>query len=158
MTALPPRIARTLALLPALAWALALIFAAWVTAQLFWRFAAPDSLAVSPRHETDPRAAARSIAATLGSLATGSPAAAAPSAMRYRAEGLATGFDGLPGFVLLRSADGRLFTLAPGETLPDGLRLEHIDAEGAYLSDDSGLRRLHVAAPHAAGNDPATPD
>lgn len=118
-------------LLP-LCWGLAVLFAAWVAASVWWQFSAPAAVAAVPRHETDPRKAAAAI------LARAAPAqgAAQPAAERraqFRVIGLATGFDGLPGFALLRAPDGAMLALRVGDALPDGRRVERIDADAVVL-------------------------
>jgi len=135
-------------MLPLLAWAIALAGCAWVAAELFWQFAAPQPVAALARHEAD----ARKVAARIG-LHVGQPAqvegqasvAAVAGDGRYTITGIATGFGALPGFVILQAADGATLSLSPGQSLPDGRVLIRLLPEAAEFEHDGRRSRLTLS-------------
>lgn len=134
-----------------LCWGLALLWAAWVGAELFWRFAALEPVVAISRHEVDPRKAVAAITAIAAPRQRASSAPLAQAA-NYRVVGLATGFGGLPGFALLRAPDGGVVALGVGQAVPDGRHLERIEADAVWLA---GVRLPAPAVPVArsAAND-----
>lgn len=138
----------------ALAWLLALGLCAWVAAELFWQFAAPQPVAALARHEPDPRKVAVRIGLHVGRAvpaADSAPARAAIPDARYTVTGIATGFGALPGFVILQADDGSTLSLSPGQALPDGRRLVRLLPETAEFELDG--RRSSLALP-ARGGEP----
>ncbi|MBR0565811.1 hypothetical protein J5J83_06750 [Azoarcus sp. L1K30] len=109
-----------------LAWSVAIGFAAWTLASIFWQVATPASVASLPRHQTDPGLAARDILRMLGDERHATPADVAVDSAGYRLVGLATGFGSLPGFALLQKDGERARAVVMNETLPDGMRLTRI--------------------------------
>lgn len=153
MTFSPPSQFRAISLLSSLCWVVALLWAAWVFADLFWRFAAPQPVVAIPRHESDPRKALAAITAVSAPRQRFLPSAAQTQASAYRVVGLATGFGTLPGFALLRAPDGSVVALAVGEALPDGQTVERIEADAVWLSG----ARLPAPAVPLARNAPQEP-
>ncbi len=138
----------------AFAWLLAVGLCAWVMAELFWQFAAPEPVAALARHEPDARKVALRIGLHVGRAvpaADNAPARAAPADAHYTVTGIATGFGALPGFVILQADDGSTLSLSPGQTLPDGRRLVRLLPEVAEFELDG--RRSSLALP-ARGGEP----
>lgn len=142
---------------PALAWLAALCFTAWVAATLFWRFSEPDGAALPLKTDTDPRAAAQRIIGQqlLGgqdrSMA-GRPALA-PS-LPVEIVGLATGFTGGSGFVMLR-AGGKLSTYAVGDEISPGRRLKRILADRIEIERGSSTEEIRLPVTPVSGILPA---
>lgn len=133
-----------------LAWLLALVFAAWVSATLFWRLTAPTTITATPRAEADPRMASRDIVRTLGGVRTALPASTA-AASDYVLIGLATGFGGRAGFAVLRNHAGETQALLQDERLADGLRLQRILPDRIELAGNGRTLELRLAPPSGAG-------
>lgn len=131
--------------LTSLAWLLALGLCAWVTASLFWQFAAPAPVAAVSKHETDPRKLAARIGLHLGDVLPDSDKASLRDA-DYKVTGIATGFGSLPGFVILQAANGSNLSLSPGQTLPDGRRLVRLLPESVEFELDGRLTRFSLPA------------
>ncbi|WP_159685099.1 type II secretion system protein N [Cognatazoarcus halotolerans] len=143
--------------MPALAWLAALCFTAWVTATLFWRFSAPDDAALPLKTDTDPRAAAQRIIGQqlLGGkdrLAADRPALA-PS-LPIEVVGLATGFVGGSGFVMLRTG-GKLSTYAVGDEISPGRRLKRILADRIEIERGGSTEEIRLPVTPVSGILPA---
>ena len=149
--------------LPTFAWLLALAVCAWVTAELFWQFAAPKAVAALACHEPDARKVALRIGLHVGRAvpaADNAPARAAPADGRYTVTGIATGFGALPGFVILQADDGSALSLSPGQALPDGRMLVRLLPEAAEFELDGRRSALALPARGSAHDDalrPTTP-
>lgn len=142
--------------LASLAWLLALGFCAWVTAALFWQFAAPAPVAAVAHHETDARKLAARIGLHIGRVAPATDNAPV-RAPRYTVTGIATGFGNLPGFVILQAEDGSSFSLSPGQALPDGRRLVRLLPESAEFELDGRLTSLALPARDSGRSEALSP-
>lgn len=145
MISLPVR--RLNAGLSTFAWSVAIGFAAWTLASIFWQVATPTSVAAIPHHQTDPRLAARDIARMLDDGGHHVAADAAADTAGYRLVGLATGFGTLPGFALLRKDGERARAVIKDESLPDGMRLVRILPDRVELAGNGRSVELHMASP-----------
>lgn len=163
MISLPAVIRRLETWLLPLAWGLALIFAAWACATIFWQFTTPAPVSALPSHTADPRTAAHDILRALGSHAdeTTTPG---PVQTDYQLVGLATGFGPRPGFALLRKPDGETLAVLQDETLADGLRLVRILPDRIELAANGRTLELRITeaaptttSPHASSNAGAVP-
>lgn len=133
-----------------LAWLLALTFAAWVGATLFWRLTAPATTGATTSSETDPRVASRDIVRTLGGLHSALSTNTA-AASDYVLIGLATGFGGRAGFAVLRNHAGNTQSLLQDERLADGLRLQRILPDRIELAGNGRTLELRLTPPPGAG-------
>lgn len=140
-----------------LAWFLVLLLVALLSANLFWRYQAPEPTIAMHRHIADPRAAAALVTRHGTDSAVGPRSADAPASKpAFRLVGLATGFANGPGFVILETPDGQREIVLAGATASDGSTLRTIFADGAALETNGVTANLRLAAsPTAAA--PALP-
>lgn len=142
---------------PGLAWLAALCFTAWVAATLFWRFSAPGDATLPLKADTDPRAAAQRIIGQqlLGGQRpsmTGMPALA-PS-LPVEVVGLATGFAGGSGFVILRSG-GKTATYTVGDEISPGRRLKRILADRIEIDRQGSTEEIRLPVIAVSGIEPS---
>jgi hypothetical protein len=153
MISLPAVLRRIQAWLHPLAWALALLFAAWACATMFWQLTPPAQVTALPSHMAEPGAAAREILRALGSSGTAT-GARPPAQADYQLIGLATGFGPDPGFALLRKPDGETLAVLQDETLADGLRLARILPDRIELTADGHTVELRMRTPDSTDTAP----
>lgn len=156
-------------LLTALAWILALGFAAWIGSDLVLRFITPAGLTAVAPTITDPRVAAQRLATRSPMAADGAIAQASPNAPRvaqgFELVGVATGFGNDPGFALLKSGGSPARAYLVGDEIAPGVRLVSLQAQLVEI-DRGGIRetvRLSrqstagTPAPIAGSANPAVP-
>lgn len=142
---------------PGLAWLAALGFTAWVAATLFWRLNAPDEAALPLRVDTDPRAAAQRIIGQQLLGGQGASVAGVPAvlpSLPVEVVGLATGFAGGSGFVMLRSG-GKLATYTVGDEISPGRKLKRILADRIELERDGNSEEIRLPVTPVSGIVPA---
>ena len=138
---------------PAIAWLAALGFTAWVGATLFWRFSAPEGATLPIRTDTDPRATAQRIIGQqlLGGRPTLASGATTPGpALPVEVVGLATGFEGGSGFVILKSG-GKLTTFTVGDEISPGRKLQGIFADRIRIERDGTTEEIRLPVASLSG-------
>jgi len=131
--------------LPVLAWLVVLTFAAWASADLFWRFTRPAPVAALPASETDPVKAARLLASRNPFGTTASLPVVASQEGRgpdYILVGLATGFGDDPGFALLQSGTDAPIPVLVGESPTPGVVLRRILPDRVELEVSGRIHEL----------------
>lgn len=73
----------------------------------------------------------------------GSQSLAAPTG--FRLKGLVHHAEQALSYAIIASTDGRELLVRVGESLPDGSRLERIDAEAMEVKDATGVRRIALS-------------
>lgn len=141
---------------PALAWLLAIAFAAWVAAELFWRFSAPPDAALPLKTDTDPRAAAQRIIGqqVFGAQAGQPGALALAPSLPIEVVGLATGFEGGSGFVILRSG-GKVSSYVVGDEISPGRRLQRILADRIEIDRQGSVEEIRLPVTPVTGIQPS---
>ncbi|TYC56566.1 hypothetical protein ETQ85_11980 [Zoogloea oleivorans] len=135
---------RAMRLGPLLAWGCALAIAAWVAADLFWRFSAPRAPALPVASLADPQAAALAIASRhlMGQSAAGDPmapaAVAAPS--RYTLQAVVTGSNGRPGWAIVSIDGGAQQGVVEGQDIQPGVSLALVKGDSIEIAT-GGLRQ-----------------
>lgn len=126
-----------------LAWVLALGFAAWVAADLFWRVAAPNQVVFPVVNESNPARAAQMITARsfMGDRADSMP----PSDTgRFSLHGVVTGEEKRPGFAVLSVDGGTARGMVAGDEVVLGAVLERIFADHVELRLATGIRKVYL--------------
>lgn len=145
---------------PLLAWSLALAVTAWVVADLFWRFSAPQPPALPVAAQADPQAAAQAIASrhlmghgTDTAQAAGAPAAAS----RYAAHAVVTGADGRPGWAILSIDGGAQQGFVEGQPIQPGTTLAEVHAEAVIIATGAARQTIALAPRSTAAASPPAP-
>lgn len=158
-----PRAAR---LGPLLAWGVALAVAAWVAADLFWRFTAPRPPALPVATEPDPLRAAQAIASRhlFGIAANpGAPAAVAAAPGRYAVQAVVTGGAGRSGWAVLTIDGGPQQGFVEGQEVRPGVTLARVTSDGVELTVGGARQRVALAdrgttgAAQSAPGEPTVP-
>ena len=133
-----------------LAWGLALGFAAWVAADLFWRLAAPRATPVVPVIEGDATAAAQRIGERhlMGVAASETGGEAAGSFVLH---GVATGDERHPGFAVISMNGGPAQGVVLGQEVAPGVVLAGIGADSVELAGRTGKQRLSLTPSGSEG-------
>lgn len=136
-----------------IAWGLALVFAAWVAADLFWRLLAPHPAVFPIIYESDPVKSAQAIGAR-HLMGEGVALAGAGDNGRFALFGVVTGDERHPGFAVL-GVDGAAPTgVLLGQEIAPGVVLTRILADRVELR--SGTETQSLLLP-PAGSGPAVP-
>lgn len=133
------------------AWLVALGFAAWVAAELFWRFAAPRPEIFPVSVESDAGRAAQVIA---GRHFMGEAAAVAvrSDAGRFALFGVLTGDEARPGFAVLAVDGGAARGVVAGQEVVPGVVLARIFADHAELRSNAGTQDVPLSSPVVNGS------
>lgn len=137
-----------------LAWILALGFAAWVAADLFWRVAAPNQAAFPVVNESNPERAAQMIAARNFMGARADPMLPSDPG-RFSLHGVVTGEEKHPGFAVLSVDGGTARGMVAGDEVVSGTVLERIFADHVELRLATGIRKVFL--PRAMASDASVP-
>jgi len=137
-----------------IAWGLALAFAAWVVADLFWRLLAPHPAVFPILSESDPVKSAQVIGARHFMGEGAAPLAGGGDNGRFALFGVVTGDERHPGFAVL-GVDGATPTgVLLGQEIAPGVVLTRILADRVELR--SGTETQSLLLP-PAGSGPAVP-
>lgn len=128
------------------AWLLALGLAAWVAAELFWRFAAPPPAIFPVVSESDAERAAQAIAGRhfMGEAVA---VAARSDAGRFALFGLLTGDEKHPGFAVLAVDGGAAQGVVAGQEVVPGVALARIFADHVELRSNAGTQNVALSPP-----------
>lgn len=133
-----------------LAWGLALGFAAWVAADLFWRLALPRATVLLPVAESDALAAAQRVGERhlMGVSAHEAGGEAAGNFVLY---GVATGDERHPGFAVISMNGGPAQGVVLGQEVAPSVVLAAIQADGVELSGAAGKQRVPLSSGREGG-------
>lgn len=132
------------------AWLLALCLAAWVAADLFWRFAAPRPAVFPIAAESDTGRAAQAIASRhfMGEVAVAAPTS---DAGRFSLFGVVTGDEQRPGFAVLAVDGGAAQGVVAGGEVVPGVVLARILADHVELVSATGRQSVSLSSRPALG-------
>lgn len=149
---------RAVRLITPLAWGVALALAAWVAADLFWRFSAPRPPALPVATLADPQAAAQAIASRhLMGQSAGGPAAIAAPVGRYTLQAVVTGSDGRPGWAVIAVDGGAQQGFVEGQEIQPGVRLATVGRDSIELSTGGARQTIKLVERGAAAGNESNP-
>lgn len=133
----------------AVAWALALAFAAWVVSGWFWDRAAPAAAYFQTVLETDPVAVAHAVAAKhlMGVPKAQPEEKSAGSRGPFRLLGLMTASDRWPGFAILSQHDKESLVVMEGEEILPGVSLLKVMPDQVVIGRDGTTESLLLNLP-----------
>jgi general secretion pathway protein C len=129
-------------------WIAALGLAAWLAAGWFWRFTAPEPVALVTQQITDPQAAARSVTQRhlFGDGGTTPGSAAPPPARSFALVGAMTANRRQPGFAVLAETGKPAVSVFEGEEVAPGIRLEKVLADKVIIVRNGRSESLELSS------------
>jgi hypothetical protein len=130
-------------------WGISFLLAAWIVSGWLWDRIAPAALYFSPVLETDPVAAAHSVAARhlLGVPNTQSTSGDTPGRTSFRLLGLMTASGRWPGFAILSQGGKESLVVMEGEEIVPGVSLLKVLSDQAVIGRDGSTESLTLNLP-----------